>query len=129
MKIRGADFVAYHVSNLKNAALFYRNVLDLPQTEYKEDWQWAEFDCGNITLTLYGPLENSEHPSRDLSSCMVSLAVDDIHTAYEELTQKGAAIKNPPFELSGCWHLEIFDPDRNVILIHQRKDGTVGQEH
>jgi len=54
MKIRGADFCAYLVSDLKKSATFYRDILGLTQTEYREEWQWAEFDCGNVTLTLYG---------------------------------------------------------------------------
>jgi len=36
MKIRGADFFAYLVSDLKRSAAFYRDTLGLPQTEYNE---------------------------------------------------------------------------------------------
>lgn len=122
MKIRGADFIAYLVSDLKTSAAFYRDTLGLPQTEYKEDWQWAEFDCGNITLTLYG---GAKLPEMVLGG-RIALSVEDIHEAHQVLQQRGAAILKPPYELSGCWHLEILDPDRNMIIIHQRKDGTCG---
>lgn len=122
MKITGTDFIAYLVSDLKTAATFYRDKLGLPQTEYKEEWQWAEFDCGNVTLTLYG---GTTLPAILLGG-RIALAVDDIAQAHEELTEKGVRILKPPFELSGCWHLEILDPDNNVIILHKRKDGSKG---
>lgn len=123
MKIKGTDFVAYLVSDLKKAAAFYRDVLGLPQTEYKEKWEWAEYDCGNITLTLFG---GAKLPDVVLGG-RIALAVDDIHAAHEELKGKGVEILKPPNELSDCWILEILDPDRNMVIIHMRKDGTVGQ--
>ena len=124
MKIKGADFVVYLVSDLKKAAAFYRDVLNLPQTEYKEDGDWAEYDCGNITLTLFS---GAKLPEVVLGG-RIALAVDDIHAAHEELKEKGVDIVKPPYELSGCWMLEILDPDRNMVFIHMRKDGSVGQE-
>lgn len=54
MKIRGTDFVMYQVSDLARAAAFYRDILHLPQEFYSEKWQWAEYNCGNITLALKG---------------------------------------------------------------------------
>jgi predicted enzyme related to lactoylglutathione lyase len=124
MKIKGADFVVYLVSDLKKAAAFYRDVLELPQTEYKKDWDWAEFDCGNITLTLFS---GAVLPEIVLGG-RIALAVDDIHAAHEELKEKGVDVVKPPYELSGCWMLEILDPDRNMVFIHKRKDESVGQE-
>lgn len=122
MKIQGADFFAYLVSDLPASAAFYRDVLGLPQTEYREEWQWAEFDCGNITLTLYG---GTALPDVVLGG-RIAFAVEDIHAAHRVLKERGAAIFKPPHELTGCWHLEILDPDNNMIILHQRKDGTMG---
>ncbi len=122
MNIRGADFFAYLVSDLKKSASFYRDVLGLPQTQYKEEWQWAEFNCGNITLTLYG---GATLPNVVLGG-RVALSVDDIYEAHQTLKERGVEIMKAPYELSGCWHLEILDPDKNMIIIHHRKDGTVG---
>lgn len=124
MKVKGADFVAYLVSDLPRACTFYRDALGLPQEIYHEAWQWAEFNCGNITLTLYG----GEHLPDAIVDGRIALAVDDIQSAYEELKAKGVRILKPPYELSYCWHLDILDPDGNRIVIHKRKDGTVGQE-
>jgi len=122
MKFRGADFFAYLVSDLQRSVAFYRDILGLTQTEYREEWQWAEFDCGNITLTLYG---GATLPEVILGG-RIALAVDDIHAAHQILKEQGVVILKGPYELSGCWHLEILDPDGNVIIIHRRKDKTVG---
>ena len=125
MKILGADFVAYLVSDLDRAVAFYRDILGLPMEVYKKEWDWAEFDCGNITLTLYA---GARLPDVVLGG-RIALAVANIQAAYEELKARGdVRILKPPYELSYCWHLEILDPDANLVIIHQRKDGTVGQQ-
>jgi predicted enzyme related to lactoylglutathione lyase len=122
MKIRGIDFVMYPVSDLARAAGFYRDVLGLSQEVYSDEWQWAEFNCGNLTLALKG----GEKPSETAVQGHVALAVDDIHAAHEELKKKGVRIMSEPEDYSVCWAMKILDPDGNVVLLHQRADGTVG---
>lgn len=122
MKIRGTDFIMYLVTDLARAAKFYREALGLPQEIYSEEGQWAEFNCGNLTLSLKGGSQPSEAPT----GARIALAVDDIHAAYEELQQKGARILSPPTDYSVCWAMEILDPDGNLVILHQRADGTFG---
>jgi catechol 2,3-dioxygenase-like lactoylglutathione lyase family enzyme len=50
VKIRGTDFVRFEVSDLAAAARFYRDVLGLAPHVYSEEYQWAEFDCGNVLI-------------------------------------------------------------------------------
>ena len=67
----------------------------------------------------------------DFVACLVSdldRAVADIQAAFAELNGKPVTILRPPYELSYCWHREILDPDANMVIIHQRKDRTVGQQ-
>jgi hypothetical protein len=54
LRVRGVDFVRYPVTDLDRAARFYREILGLSQELYNEQWQWAEFNCGNVTLALHG---------------------------------------------------------------------------
>jgi hypothetical protein len=54
MKIRGIDFVMSQVSDLARAAAFCREVVGLPREIHSEEWKWAEFNCGNVTLALNG---------------------------------------------------------------------------
>ena len=123
MKIRGTDFVLYRVSNIARAARFYREILGLPQEVYSEEEQWAEFNCGNITLAL----KAGEKLPEVISGGRIALAVDDIHAAHEELKKRGVRVVSEPHDYSVCWAMEILDPDGNLVILHQRADGTCGQ--
>jgi len=122
MKILGTDFVMYQVSDLATAARFYRETLGLPQEVYSEEWQWAEFNCGNVTLSLHGGVKLS----KEITGGRIALAVEDIHAAYAELKDKGAHVLSGPTDYSVCWALEVLDPDGNTVILHQRADGTFG---
>jgi predicted enzyme related to lactoylglutathione lyase len=122
MKIRGTDFVMYRVSDLARATSFYREVLGLPQEVYSEEWQWAEFNCGNLTLALKG----GEKLPEPVSGGRIALAVDDIHAAHEELKRRGVRVVTEPHNYTVCWAMEILDPDGNVVILHKRADGTFG---
>ena len=54
MKIRATDFIALPVSDLAVAARFYREVLGLRQEMLSEQYQWAAFDAGHVTIGLHG---------------------------------------------------------------------------
>ncbi len=123
MNVRGADFVLFLVSDLSLAVAFYRDMLGVRCEIESLEHQWAEFDCGNLTLSLQG---------RALADGVrgggrIALAVDDISAAYKELTQKGVVLASGPVDNGCCWHLEVPDPDGNVVILHQRSDGTCGQ--
>ena len=57
---------------------------------------------------------------------MVALAVEDGKAAVEELAQAGIYPHSPLGESAVCFWAIIEDPDGNRVIIHQRKDGTVG---
>lgn len=122
MKIRGTDFVMYPVSDLARAARFYRDVLGLPQEVYSEEWQWAEFNCGNITLALKG----GEKLAGPVPGGRIALAVDDVQAAREELKKRGVPVLTEPQDYSVCCAMEILDPDGNLVILHKRADGTFG---
>jgi predicted enzyme related to lactoylglutathione lyase len=123
MRIRGVDFVMIQVSDLARAARFYREMLGLPQEIYSEEYQWAEFDCGNLTLALKG----GEQLPGVIAGGRLALAVDDIHEAYEKLRAAGANLGGEPTDHGVCWHLDVFDSDGNPIILHRRTDGTFAQ--
>ena len=123
MKIRGVDFVMYQVSDLARAARFYREMLGLPQEIYSEVYQWAEFNCGNLTLALIG----GEELPDVIAGGRLALAVDDIHAAHSDLRAAGARVLGEPGDHGCCWHLDVLDPDGNLVILHRRTDGTFGQ--
>lgn len=122
MKVRGTDFVMYQVSDLARAAAFYRETLGLPQEIYSEEYQWAEFNCGNVTLV---------HGGRKLPETVaggrIALAVDDVHAACAELKNQGVRVVAEPVDYGVCCAVEVLDPDGNTVILHKRADGTFGQ--
>ena len=121
MQIMGTDFVLFHVSDLQRAITFYRDVLGLSLDFYKDEWQWAEFDAGNVTLTLSGGWPSG-------GGGVIALAVPDLEVASREVQENGIPVRRPLHELATCWHLEILDPDGNTVILHKRKNGTYGQD-
>ena len=107
MKIRGTDFVMYPVSDLAKAAQFYRETLGLSQEVYSEPWQWAEFDCGNVTLALHGGAK----PAEEMTGGQIARAVEDIHVTGAELKSQGARVLGEPTYYPVCWALKVLDPD------------------
>ena len=122
INVRGADFVMYPVSSLARAAHFYRETLGLPQEMYNEEWQWAEFNCGNVTLALKG---GEELPQR-VAGGRIALAVDNVESACAELKRLGAHVMGDPVDYGVCCAVEVLDPDGNTVILHKRADGTFG---
>ncbi len=123
MHIRGTDFVMFDVSDLARAVGFYRDVLGLECEIDSAEYQWAEFNCGNVTLSLKG---------RALADGVrgggrIALAVEDMVSTFEELKRKDASLGSAPVDNGCCWHLEVRDPDGNLVILHKRADGSFGQ--
>jgi predicted enzyme related to lactoylglutathione lyase len=122
MKIRGTDFVMYQVSNIARAARFYREILGLPQEVYSRKWNWAEFNCGNVTLSLCGGMKLP----KKIAGGRIALAVKSVRAAHAELKKKKVRILQAPQDYSVCQAMIVADPDGNPIVLHQRADGTCG---
>lgn len=125
MRIRGTDFVMFHVSDLGRAVAFYRDVLGLRPELVSEEYQWAELDAGNVTLALRAV----ESVIESGTAARLALAVEDIDAAYAELQARHADLIGPVHDHGVCRVFELRDPDGNVLLLHRRADGTFGQQH
>lgn len=141
MKIRGVDFVMYRVSDLARAVEFYRDALGLQLEMHSPEYQWAEFDCGNVTLSLHGsqldtaagagdpgPASSKAAPAPATHGARITLAVDDIDAAFAEMGARGVRVSQPLQDFGVCRAFEILDPDGNPLLLHRRRDGTFGRE-
>jgi predicted enzyme related to lactoylglutathione lyase len=120
MKVRAIDFVAVNVSDVERAKQFYRDTLgmDFPLVEFGPHWQ--EIDAPPVALAL------RRDPQTPGVNAAIALAVEDIHAAVEELRAKGVDVISEPRESDVCYAALIHDPDGNLLIIHQRKDGTAG---
>lgn len=122
MKIKGTDFVMFQVTDMAKAVQFYGKTLGLPQEVDTEEF--SEFDCGNVTLSL---LRREKQAGENIVG-NIALAVDDVQAAYLELKELGANLEGEPEDYGCCKAVTVQDPDGNVVIIHRRADGTVGQE-
>ncbi len=120
MKVRAIDFVAVNVSDVDRSLAFYRDTLgmDFPVLEFGANWQ--ELDTPPVALAL------RRDPHSPGVNAAIALAVDDARAAIEELRAKGVDVISDPRESDVCYAALIRDPDGNLLIIHQRKDGTAG---
>jgi len=123
MKIRGTDFVMFQVTDMPKAVRFYRDTLGLTQEVDTEDF--AEFNCGNLTLSLL--VHKDKLPGGNAVG-HIALAVEDVQAAYVEMKEKGAHLEGEPVDYGCCQAVTVQDPDGNVVILHRRADGTFGQE-
>jgi predicted enzyme related to lactoylglutathione lyase len=112
----------FAVSDLRRAAAFYREVLGLRCTVESDEFQWAEFDCGNVTLALKG----GDLPAGAAGGGRLALAVEDVAQAYAELVARGVRVGGPPEDSGFCVAFEACDPDGNRLILHRRADGSAG---
>ncbi len=119
MKIKGVDFVLYKVSDLKRALTFYEGVLGLELGEEYGGYR-AEFAAGKTTFAVSskGPIAQG--------GATVAFAVDDVIKSVQQLKSKKVKVIEEPRETGMCFRATIADQDGNEIILHQRKDGTIG---
>ena len=116
--VRGVDFVGFPTRDLKAAVSFYEETLGLPRSVYVEERNYAEFETGNLTISVYNPekmgLEHQVNPNP------VALHVDDVASTRELLEQRGVSFQGDTFDTGVC-HMAFFaDPDGNALMLHHR---------
>jgi predicted enzyme related to lactoylglutathione lyase len=120
MKVRAIDFVAVNVSDVERAKQFYRDTLGMDFPIWDDTPRWQEFQSEPVAFALR---EDKQSPGLNAA---IALAVEDVHAAVEELRAKGVNVIAGPHEADVCYSALIRDPDGNLLIIHQRKDGTAG---
>lgn len=112
------DFVGLPTGDLPAAAAFYAGTLELTQSVYAEDRHYAEYETGNLTLSVYNPvamgLEHHRNPNP------IALHVDDVEAARAVLEQRGVRFQGETLDTGVC-HMAFFaDPDGNALMLHHR---------
>ncbi len=121
MNVRGIDFTFFAVRDMQKSLTFYRDLLGISLTSLVHEGKWAEFEINPGTLVL-GQGDDFTQPGGGV----VALAVEDAAAAVAELEQAGVSPFFPLDESPVCFWAVIKDPDGNRVIIHQRKDKTVG---
>lgn len=116
--IEGVDFVALSTKDLPRAVDFYENTLGLPRSVYLEERNYAEFETGNLTLSVIDAEKmGMEHQVRGHH---IALHVADVQQARKELEGRGVEFEGDVLDTSVC-HMAFFkDPDGNPLMLHHR---------
>lgn len=116
--VTGVDFVGVPTRDLEAAVEFYGSTVGLPRSVYIRDRHYAEFETGNLTLSVFDPekmgLEYSVNPNA------IALHVDDVAQARAALEERGVEFAGEILDTGVC-HMAFFaDPDGNALMLHCR---------
>jgi predicted enzyme related to lactoylglutathione lyase len=116
--VKGVDFVALQTKDFGRAMTFYGQTLGLPRSVHMPDRGFAEFETGNLTLSIIdSDTMGLEHQP---SLGPVALHVDDVTQSRTELEAGGVAFRGDTLDTGVC-HMAFFaDPDGNALMLHHR---------
>ncbi len=116
--ITRVDFVGLPTRDLDAAVAFYGEALRLPRSVYMPERNFAEFETGNVTISIYKPeaMGLEFHPNQNA----LALHVDDIEAARADFESRGVTFAGDTFDTGVC-HMAFFaDPDGNALMLHSR---------
>ena len=116
--VTGVDFVGVPTRDLDTAVQFYGETLGLPRSVYLKERNYAEFETGNLTLSVY----NAEQMGlpHNVNPNPIAMHVDDVAQARAELEGRGVTFSGETLDTGVC-HMAFFsDPDGNAAMLHHR---------
>jgi predicted enzyme related to lactoylglutathione lyase len=116
--VKGVDFVAFHTKDFDTAMTFYGETLGLPRSVHMPDRGFAEFETGNLTLSILDAAKMGMEFHASVAA--VALHVDDVAQARAQLEADGVQFHGDVLDTSVC-HMAFFaDPDGNALMLHNR---------
>ena len=116
--VTGVDFVAQLTKDFDRAVRFYGETLGLPRSVHVPDRGFAEFETGNLTLSLIDPAKmGMEHK---VGHNTLALHVDDVAAARATLESRGVEFHGEILD-NGVCHMTFFnDSEGNDLMLHHR---------
>jgi predicted enzyme related to lactoylglutathione lyase len=116
--IGGVDFVPLSTHDVAAAAKFYGEVLGLQRSVYMPERNFAEFETGNLTLSVI----NGERMGigHHLSLNAIALHVEDVEQTRATLEERGVAFTGETLDTGVCRMAFFADPDGNALMLHHR---------
>jgi predicted enzyme related to lactoylglutathione lyase len=116
--VTGVDFAPVPTQDLARAVDFYANTLGLETAVHLPERHYAEFETGDVTLSVYDPqamgLPHNPNPNA------IALHVEDVAAARGTLEGRGVEFVGETFDTGVC-HMAFFaDPDGNALMLHHR---------
>ena len=116
--VSGVDFVPLPTRDLEAAVEFYGTTLGLERSVYLKDRHFAEFETGNLTLSVMDP--QAFGLPYNLNANAIALHVDDVAAARATLEGRGVVFSGETFDTGVC-HMAFFtDPVGNALMLHHR---------
>ncbi|MFC4620390.1 VOC family protein [Camelliibacillus cellulosilyticus] len=110
-QIQKISQIGIPVTDLNRAVPFYQNLLNLPLL-FQTD-RMAFFECGDVKLMLSLPESDAfAHPSS-----VIYFHVEDIHAAYQDLSDKGVAFRDNPHLIAKMDNTETW-----MVFFHDTED-------
>jgi predicted enzyme related to lactoylglutathione lyase len=116
--VTGVDFVPFSTQHLDRSMDFYGATLGLRRTVYVSERNYAEFETGNVTLSIV--VGESMGIGHHVHRTALALHVDDVAAARAELEERGVEFQGNTLDTGVC-HMAFFsDPDGNALMLHHR---------
>ena len=116
--VTGVDFVGVPTQDIEEAVRFYGDTLGLERSAYMPERGYAEFETGNLTLSIINPEKmGMEHFT---SRGPIALHVDDMAEARARLTDAGVEFHGEAFDTGVCFMSFFSDPNGNALMLHHR---------
>ena len=116
--VTGVDFAPIPTRDLDAAVEFYGSKIGLPRSVYMKDRHYAEFEAGNVTLSVYGP--EAMGMEFHANGNPIALHVDDVAAARSALEERGVRFAGETLDTGVC-HMAFFaDADGNALMLHHR---------
>src|SRR3954462_15512092 len=117
--VTGVDFVSVPTQDLERAVGFYGETLGLRRSMYKPERNFAEFETGDVTLSVVDPQKMGIGEFKPNANHL-ALQVDDVAAARSQLEDRGVTFMGDVFDTGVC-HMAFFtDPDGNGLMVHHR---------
>ena len=114
MRVEQVDFIAIPTRDLARAVAWYRDVLELPESEVTE----GELETPNVTLSVWEPeRENLPFVPNEAG---FGIRVEDVVAARAELEAKRVEFIAETWDSGVCHFAAFRDPDGNTVILHRR---------
>jgi predicted enzyme related to lactoylglutathione lyase len=116
--VTGVDFASVPTQNLEQAVNFYGEVLGLRRSVYNAERNYAEFEPGNVTFSVFMPEKMGMEFNANTNP--YALHVENVAAARTELESRGVRFNGDILDTGVC-HMAFFaDPDGNPLMLHHR---------
>ena len=119
------NYAIIFVSDMKQAVLFYRDVIGLPLKF--ETPGWTEFATEGATLALHaseGPNPERDNPHKvPAGRCRPGLSVPNLDEFHRRMVEKKVPCVQEPKETFGARIAQYVDPDGLTISVSEERRG------